>query len=414
MRKRRLLVLIGIAAAIACYCWLMYPPAAGPPPVEEWTRHFGGGLGGARVMVDPSENLYIVRDAEYVSSAATGYMRERKAFATKYSPGGELLWTTQLKTGDVRLPSMGPDGCVYLPPGDFTIGSLSGKQVTRIMPDGSVRDAPPLDREVQYTRFLVDRFGSYFLQTWDYPRSYLCKFDPSGNRKFEVDDVRTSDPTGWDGQQMASDGSGGIICFKTEHFSSADTIYPRMSLVTRFDGTGNRLWTVDKFSHEDGPDQFCADSKGNSYVGGSVEYQAPSYNGSGSIFSRIIEKIRNWLAGRRYRASGGRDYYIEKYDVRGRRLWSLEPRTPDEDYIGGMTADNNGNLYATVAVRKGSVESYSLSKYSPQGRLMWHKVLEPPGSIITGSKGHIYLLRSYVNPLTPGNEETVITKLTER
>jgi hypothetical protein len=156
------------------------------------------------------------------------------------------------------------------------------------------------------------------------------------------------------------------------------------------------------------------DSKGNTYVGGIVEFPAPKYTGGASIFRQVVEKIWNWPAECRNRNSGGRDCFIEEYDIHGKRVWSLQPSTPVEDYIRDMTTDNNGNLYATVAVYNNSVETYSVNKYNAQGRPLWHKILGPSAGITTDSKGHIYLLRSHPNPHGIGRVDVDIVKLTER
>lgn len=386
-----------LALAGVFYWYFTRPPALGPPPVEQWTQHIGADMCRAAVFPGPGGSLYVVHRSEYPVPNDGEYHNPWRAFACKFSADGKLAWSDALETGDVDTASIGHDGCIYIPPGDFSVSGGAYNQITRVDPDGTLSLAAQTESEVQCSDFFVDRFGSFFMQTWEYPDHYVCKLDRSGKFEFRVKEAYCSDPRGWDGEAMASDGSGGILCFKTDRFISADVDYPRMSSITRFDGKGRKIWRVGDFTHKDAPDRFCADSSGNFYVVGTAEYREPGHSGA-NWFSQLFYKIRTWPARRRFLKSGGRDPYVEKYNANGRRVWSRELTTPVEDEAAIITADPAGCLYVAIVANAGRNESYTLNKYSPHGRLLWTLPLGRPGwrpvKLLADGKGHIYVIRS--------------------
>jgi hypothetical protein len=106
------------------------------------------------------------------------------------------------------------------------------------MPDGTLEEAAQIDRDVDCQRFAVDQRGSFFIGADDGGGPILCKYDASGNCKFTVDDISSSDPGAWIDERIMPDANGGVICFSTSTVSSADMIIPPHTVIRRIDSTG--------------------------------------------------------------------------------------------------------------------------------------------------------------------------------
>jgi beta-propeller repeat-containing protein len=121
----------------------------------------------------------------------------------------------------------------------------------------------------------------------------------------------------------------------------------------RYDSSGKLLWTREFGSTKsDRASGVAADSDGNAYVAG-VTYGVIGQS-----------------------SAGGRDAFVTKFDAVGNALWTSQFGSSEDEEVGGIAVDGNGNVYVSGSTEGALSRSHGLSdafvrKYDAQGNAIW-------------------------------------------
>jgi hypothetical protein len=162
--------------------------------------------------------------------------------------------------------------------------------------------------------------------------------------------------------------------------------------VTKFAGDGRGLWSRQPGTSDvDFAQDVATDTDGNVYVVGTT---------------------LGALGGRN---KGGVDAWVIKFDGNGRRLWSRQPGTSDEDEALGVATDTDGNVYvvgSTFGALGGpfkGVEDAWIVKFDGNGRRLWSRQPRTSdGDAATGvgtdTDGNVYVVGSTFGALGGPNK----------
>jgi hypothetical protein len=150
--------------------------------------------------------------------------------------------------------------------------------------------------------------------------------------------------------------------------------------VIKFAGDGRRLWSRQPgTSAVDFAQDVATDTHGNVYVVGTT------------------------LGALGRRNKGGTDAWVIKFDSGGRRLWSRQPGTTDDDEALGVATDTDGSVYvvgSTFGALGGplkGVQDAWMIKFDSDGRRLWGR---QPGTsdgdsatgVTTDTDGNVYVV----------------------
>jgi Beta-propeller repeat len=162
--------------------------------------------------------------------------------------------------------------------------------------------------------------------------------------------------------------------------------------VTKFAGDGRRLWSRQPGTSDvDFAQDVATDTDGNVYVVGTT------------------------LGALGRRNKGGSDAWVIKFDSDGRRLWSRQPGTTDEDEALGVATDTDGNVYvvgSTFGALGGpfkGVQDAWVIKFDGNGRRLWGR---QPGTsngdsatgVATDTDGNVYVVGTTFGALGGSNK----------
>lgn len=235
------------------------------------------------VAADSSGNAYIsgFTDGGSLGGPNAG---AQDAFLTKYDASGNLLWSRQLGTStrdEARGVAVDGSGNVYI--GGLTQGSLAAP------------NAGNIDTFLAKYDSAGTLLWSRQLGTVDFDLGLGVAVDSSGNPYL----------TGWTSGSLGGPTAGGIDAF-----------------VTKYDGTGNLLWS--RQVGTSGTDQsygVAVDGSGNAFISGSTD---------GSLGGP---------------SAGNADAFLTKYDSAGNLLWSRQIGTSTYDETHGVGVDGPGNVF---------------------------------------------------------------------
>jgi O-glycosyl hydrolase len=203
-----------------------------------------------------------------------------EAFAAKYSPAGQLLWTRIL------------DGWSYFGTDDVIGNTVATDAAGNVVVAG-------------YT-FKCDDWR-YF--------AFLAKYNADGKflwtRKFVFGDNAS-------GRAIATDAAGNVVIVGMAR-SSPDG--PGDAFVAKYSPAGKRLWTRQFGTPEDDwASDVTTDAAGNVVIGGTTWGSLGGPN------------------------QGSDDAFVAKYSPAGKRLWTRQFGTPENDSASGVATDAAGNI----------------------------------------------------------------------
>lgn len=249
-----------------------------------WAIQFGTIEGDVArgVGVDAEGNVFVSGDT--IGNIGGQNAGEIDAFLSKYTAGGQLLWARQLGTTAIdvnRGLALDADGNVYV------VGSTNGN------------------------------LGGTNLGGAD---AYIAKYDNDGNLQWTRILGTTGDNDSF--LSVAVDALGNIYAAGVTNGSLDGPNAGLLdSFVARYDGDGNRIWVRqvgtdgDEVGHN-----VRVDASGNVYTTGTT---------GGS------------LAGQN---KGGTDFYVQKFNPQGTRLWALQDGTSAADQQRGFAVSAEGNI----------------------------------------------------------------------
>ncbi len=313
----------------------------------EWTNQFGTSDDdfAESITTDSKGNVYLAGSTQ--GSLQGTNRKSRDTFVHKYSPNGEILWTSQLNTlGYDFVKSITTDlkGNVY---------------VLGWTPD---------------TDFLFSPYGNHpaegLISSYNPAEGFIRKYNSSGkmlwNKHFSL-----GSNDNFASVMAASTNEGVYIagCKKTIRF---DNTFCAFLFVYKYSSSGERLWTkrdIVEIDHEfgsGGVSAITADANGNVYVAG--------YN------QTVL----------------GRYLFLFRYTSSGEKSWFSTSIVEDTfDYVMEMITDSNGNVYA--AGRSKSFD-FAVVKYSSNGELLWVTQFDAPRNyshstinIATNANSNIYI-----------------------
>ena len=212
--------------------------------------------------------------------------------------------------------------------------------------------------------------------------AFLAKIDASGNEVWS----RQIGTSAWDEASFTTiDSSGNIyIAGHTEGSLSGPTAGGEDILVTKFDPSGNELWSRQiGTAGDDRGRSVAVDASGNIYITGET---------SGSLAGEHL---------------GEEDAFLIKLDASGDDLWSLQMGTPDTDSPRSVAVDASGNAYIGGWTRgdlglggpdaDGRESDAFLAKFDPSGNELWARQFGTPdaaegfGNVVLDAAGDVYV-----------------------
>jgi uncharacterized delta-60 repeat protein len=310
-------------------------------PVIEWTRLLGGSnndsAGGLTIGADGA--IYIAGFTSSTNFAGQTISNGDDAFITRYNPDGTRAWT-QLMGGAYtnHLPVYmitGADGAIYL--AGTTANSGAGDAV-------------------------------------------LTRFNPDGTKAW----TQLLGGSGWDEAKCLTVGADGAIYMAGYTKSNLDgqtNIGSADVFLTRYNPDGTKSWT-----------------KLLGGTGGECAYSLAT-GADGAIY--MAGTTDSNLAGQTN--SGGNDAFITRYNPDGTQVWTKLLGGPSDEWNRSLTIGADGAIYMAGSTRgnlNGQINSGSedafITRYSPNGTLVWTKLLGGTGgdeanSLMTGHDGSVYM-----------------------
>ncbi len=396
-----------VVLAPAAFVWVaasLLAPAAAQDQL--WVRQIGSAAtdGASRVVVDASDNVYIVGDTR--GSVGGPNAGGADIFLAKYNPVGTLLWARQTGSTANDLGSgIAVDAAGNLFITGSTQSSLSGanaggydnflakydaagnllwlRQSGTPADDSANSIALDRDGNVYLTGYTAGNLGGPLLGSFDI---FLSKYDTSGN-------LLWSRQTGTPGADFATgvsiDGTGNayITGYTSGSLGRANAGNFDIFLA-KYDPSGTQLW-VRQFggAAEEQASGVAVDGDGNAYITGYTR---------GNLGAQNI--------------SGAPDIILVKYDTTGTQVWLRQLRsTGNVDIATDVTIDSGGNVYITgytdgtlAPGRVGGTDLFT-AKYNALGTLLWIRQTGSAGSDFAFGVAVDRTGNTYITGLTSGS-----------
>lgn len=305
------------------------------------------------IALDVNGNLYVAGATNGALDGQT-YTGAHDFFISKYGPGGTRLWTMQRGSASLNLNL---NAMAVSEKGDIYVTGETGASV---------------DGQTQHGQFDL----------------FIIKYNSDGVRQWTVQDGATSGMAG--GEAIALDTLGNV--YVTGYTSVAmdgqahDSGAGDNLLITKYDSTGARLWTV------------LDASSSRSVV------SAISVNGSDAVY--VTGYTSSAIDGQTYTGTNGDNFFISKYNTSGTRVWTVEDGAAGGDTDSyGIATDASGNVYAagttSVAIdgqTQHGGDDIFITAYSSGGVRQWTRQDGATGASAQGSSvsvdsaGNAYLV----------------------
>ena len=331
----------------------------------QWSQQFGteGQENSWALASDNDSNIYVAGNT--TGDLAGSNLGGEDVYLSKFNKDGKQLWTRQFgsSTFDQTFAVVtDSQGNIYQ--SGYTIGDVAGSNNN--------------DEDIQpSTDSWLTKFDSEGNQLWTKQFGTISNDDTYGLAVDKDDNIILG---GWTFKDFAGDNEGFYDAW-----------------ITKFDDEGNQQWSQQFGSLDyDFLWDLDTDSKGNTYatgwtLGDLSGVNAGSYdpwiakydkNGNqvwleqfgtsgddGSFLGGIeIDSNDNiFLTGYTDSNLGGEnagsyDAWVARYDTEGNQVWLEQFGTPDYDYAGSLSVDNNGSLYVT-GVTEGSLGASNAGSY---------------------------------------------------
>lgn len=279
----------------------------------------------------------------YVGGMAAG-QRSKDALVGKFSPAGQTLWKTQLKSpqNDFSVtPALNDIGDVFIAGGtNGTLGEVSAGStdafVSRFDRAGNLKWKRQFGTSAfdQANAVAADAFGNVFVTgptegnisgPPGYPDALLAKFNSSGEMLWSAQFGTTAGewPLG------ASTDTDGNVYVTGQTFGALGGPLNGSSdiFLSKFSASGTKQWTMQLGSSGlDVPRSLVSDPFGNLLIAG---YTNGSFGGANA---------------------GGTDALVIKVDASGELVWTKQFGTAAYDEIHAISADGLGNIYAAGGI----------------------------------------------------------------
>lgn len=358
----------------------------------KWLKQFGTKSFdyGRSVAVDQDGNIFVTG---YTIGSFYGFENKGDAdiFLAKFNSSGTQLWVVQWGTtegeiaGSVTVNSAGE---IFV--GGTTSGNLDGGIycsnndvfVTKLNNSGTIEWTRQINNESEDTGASVisDNSGNVFIAGETGSRNFIAKYDGEGVQQWT---------------KVWGPEEGSMI-------SSA-----AMDINGNIYVTGNTIGSFNGFQFKGGSDFFIQklDSNGNvkwtnqSGTAGFDEADSVTVDSSGDIL------ITGWVQGSLGGSvsSGDYDIFMMKFKNDGTKMWLKQWGTASEDKGGGVSADEEGNIFIT-GFTAGNLDGNSgskgkdvfLTRFESDGTKEWTKqwgtnVYEDVQSMISDNAGNIYI-----------------------
>ncbi|MBN2722434.1 MAG: SBBP repeat-containing protein [Deltaproteobacteria bacterium] len=276
--------------------------------------------------------------------------------------------------------------------------------LTKILPDGTIgwsRQWGTAEEDIAYA-VITDNSGNIYVSghtfgsfptfsNLGYEDIYLTKFDSTGNRLWTKQWGTTSE-----------DYSHGIILDSTGNPIISSYTGGAMPLcinnggydilITKFDSAGNYQWSV-QYGGVDSEFSYygTVDSNGNIYISG---WTFDTFNGNSS--------------------AGGIDAFLMKLDSTGAHIWTRQWGTTSTDVALGLTLSLDNHVYVTGYTNgtmplnsSAGLQDVYVAKFDFDGNHIWTKQFGTTGidearQIVTTSDGSVYFT-GFTDGALPGN-----------
>lgn len=422
-----------------------------PNGEQEWTVFYNGSGNSwdcaVALAVDSS-------GAIYVTGTSWGVGASYDYATLKYSPMGELLWTTCYNgpgngSDNAIALAVDPTGQVYVTGTSSDSGSLGDFCTLKYSSAGEIlweaRYNGPRNDADQVAALALDKSGNVYIAGTSHSLAdssdyVTIKYAPTGERLWES---RYHGPDVDINQAVALsvDLSGNVYVTGSSIISDKKSDYATI----KYNSNGEQLWTVN-YTSEYVPSNVARamviDLSGNIYVTGkssgyysyvyfttvkydsagiqqwTVNYNRPPttimYTGANAIDATGNVYV---MGGRYGSTSHSHDYALIKYDPAGELLWKTSYNGPADsaDYAMDMVLDRFGNAYITgLSIGIGSQNDYATLKYSPTGELLWTARYNGPENSEDNARalaldvsGNVYVTGSSYNSATGFDYVTV-------
>jgi hypothetical protein len=327
------------------------------PIIREWGTYLGGtGIEKTNsndIETDSEGNVFLVGSTNSVSNIVTSFAYSTElrgdfdAVLSKFSDGGELIWSTYYGGNGID---------------DFS--KIAINSTNQIICGGFTNSS-------QY----VTTMGVYEPDLVGNSAALLVKFSEHGNRIWGTYFSGLINNLGLDIDDM------GNICLVSQTFTNnlstnfafQESINGNSEyLLAKLDNSGNRIWATyyGGSQAENGIGiSSLFDSQGNIFLIGETE-SSSSISSSGAHQEQI---------------GGINDGFVAKFDSNGNRLWASYLGGSSHEYIYGAYVDNDGNAFilgeslstnfpttanAWQTENRGGLDGI-IGKFSPNGNLLW-------------------------------------------
>jgi hypothetical protein len=290
----------------------------------------------------------------------------------KYDDQGNEIWTWSAPTGFLGALTTDAAGNIV----------ATGSSTVKYDPDGHVLWSVPEEAATWSVQVALDLAGNIVVAG----STILEKYDPQGARLWQRSHGETRQ---LDLISLAVDARASIFISTQGWFDRGS---PLDTATLKFDEDGNLLWSV----RYDGSDDqaviagMVVDGAGKVHVAGtshgdetgedyatvtynsdgkdlwSTRYDGPSH-GSETASHVALDHDGNIYVTQESQVVTGYVFRIVKYDARGHETWVRQVY----DWVWDLAVDEKGHLY--------TLGESTLSRYDPQGSLLWTARRDAPG-----------------------------------
>jgi hypothetical protein len=180
---------------------------------------------------------------------------------------------------------------------------------------------------------------------------------------------------------VAGDGQGNVyLAGMTLGSLAGPNIGGEDAFLYKYDGQGSLLWQRQfGTAAHDSASCACADPAGNAIV-------------AGTTFGALGGPNAGYI-----------DAFVAKYSPSGEQLWARQVGTLQEDGVGSVSTDRQGNIYfcgstsGSLGGPSAGLKDVFFGKYDPAGNLLWMKQMgtdryDTAGRIRADDHGNVYVL----------------------